>query len=99
MKCAMGLNDTGPWKRYGVSKLCNVLFMLELDRRLKAAGETRVSTSAVHPGWASTQLQKVAGDAGSMPGWQDMNRKSAQSSADGSLPLLMACVDKTVMSG
>ena len=34
-----------------------------------------------------------------MPGWQDMNKKSAQSAADGSLPLLMACVDKTVKSG
>eukprot|EP00440_Ansanella_granifera_P023122 gb/GFBE01025109.1/.p1 GENE.gb/GFBE01025109.1/~~gb/GFBE01025109.1/.p1 ORF type:complete len:344 (+),score=72.33 gb/GFBE01025109.1/:1-1032(+) len=80
------------WRRYAMSKLCNVLFGLELQRRIDAAGcSSKVKSVMCHPGYASTQLQKYAGDAGAMPGWQDANIKTAQSAADGSLPLLMAC--------
>eukprot|EP00927_Polykrikos_kofoidii_P024310 TRINITY_DN22122_c0_g1_i1.p1 TRINITY_DN22122_c0_g1~~TRINITY_DN22122_c0_g1_i1.p1 ORF type:complete len:371 (+),score=59.62 TRINITY_DN22122_c0_g1_i1:54-1115(+) len=89
-----------PWKRYMMSKLCNVLFGLELQRKIDTAGlGSKVLSTMAHPGWASTQLQKYAGDAGSMKGWQKMNMKNAQSAADGSLPLLMACIDESVKGG
>jgi len=80
------------WKRYGMSKLCNVLFGLELQRRIDAAGlSTKVKSMMCHPGYASTQLQFYAGESGAFPKWQNANSKNAQSAADGSLPMLMAC--------
>jgi retinol dehydrogenase-12 len=40
-----------PWKAYGQSKLANVLFTRELQKRLAGSAETAgVSTAAVHPG-------------------------------------------------
>src|ERR671912_1373762 len=44
-----------PWRAYGQSKLANVHFALELDRRFRAAGLPARSTPA-HPGVAHTQL-------------------------------------------
>lgn len=47
------------WAAYGQSKLANLLFAYELQRRLAAAGsETR--SLAAHPGWARTDLQRHA---------------------------------------
>ncbi|MDZ3831095.1 MAG: oxidoreductase [Sphingopyxis sp.] len=45
------------WQRYQASKLANLLFMFELDRRLGAAGR---STQAIgcHPGVALTELTR-----------------------------------------
>ena len=44
------------WRAYGQSKLANLLFCAELQRRLSAAGST-VLSNAAHPGYASTNLQ------------------------------------------
>jgi NAD(P)-dependent dehydrogenase (short-subunit alcohol dehydrogenase family) len=44
------------WRAYGQSKLANLLFTLELERRLTAAGSP-VRALAAHPGWAATNLQ------------------------------------------
>lgn len=49
------------WGAYFDSKLANLLFTRELDRRLRAAGST-VECLAAHPGTASTELGK-AGDS------------------------------------
>ena len=48
--------DYGRWKAYGQSKLANILFANELDKRLKAAGHDTVSNSS-HPGLVLTNLQ------------------------------------------
>jgi NAD(P)-dependent dehydrogenase (short-subunit alcohol dehydrogenase family) len=45
---------------YGQSKLANVLFTVELQRRLAAVGSTVLATSA-HPGWASTGFRIRSG--------------------------------------
>jgi NAD(P)-dependent dehydrogenase (short-subunit alcohol dehydrogenase family) len=47
------------WNAYGQSKLANLLFALELDRRLRASGST-VKSLAAHPGYAATNLQSAA---------------------------------------
>ncbi len=47
-------------KRYSDSKLANLLFLLELDRRLRAAGSP-VMALACHPGIAATELMRHAG--------------------------------------
>jgi NAD(P)-dependent dehydrogenase (short-subunit alcohol dehydrogenase family) len=44
------------WIAYGQSKLANLLFMQELQRRLDAAGSPLRSVAA-HPGYAATNLQ------------------------------------------
>ncbi|MCX0270653.1 oxidoreductase [Nocardia zapadnayensis] len=45
----------GPVKAYGRSKLANLLFTLELERRLRQAGSA-VRAMASHPGYAATEL-------------------------------------------
>ena len=44
---------------YSQSKLANMMFALELQRRLAAAGST-VTVTAAHPGWTATDLQRTA---------------------------------------
>ena len=55
----MGERRYRPWGAYGQSKLANLLFTFELQRRLDAAG-LPVSAYAAHPGYANTNLQSVA---------------------------------------
>jgi len=43
-------------RAYSQSKLANVLFAYELQRRLSAAGAGLVSVAA-HPGWAATEME------------------------------------------
>ena len=47
------------WTAYGQSKLANLMFALELDRRLRRAGSPVLSVAA-HPGYAATNLQSAA---------------------------------------
>ncbi|MCW2531180.1 MAG: Short-chain dehydrogenase/reductase, partial [Blastococcus sp.] len=74
---------------YAQSKLANLLFTLELQRRLTAAG-SRVRALAAHPGWAATNLQGRTGswvaDRAAILG----NRLFAQSDERGALPTLAA---------
>jgi len=48
-------------RAYGQSKLANLVFTLELQRRLTAAGSP-VRALAAHPGWAATNLQSHSGN-------------------------------------
>jgi NAD(P)-dependent dehydrogenase (short-subunit alcohol dehydrogenase family) len=48
-------NAYSPMRAYRQSKLADLMFALELDRRLRAAG-SRVMSVAAHPGVASTRL-------------------------------------------
>ncbi len=50
------------WLAYGQSKLANLLFTKELQRRLDAAGST-VKAHAAHPGYSETNLQGQTGNA------------------------------------
>jgi NAD(P)-dependent dehydrogenase (short-subunit alcohol dehydrogenase family) len=90
------------WDAYGKSKLANLLFTFELDRRLKKAG-LDVITVASHPGYASTNLQFVgpAMDQ-SLVGKLAMqfgNALLGQSSALGALPSLYAATATDVQGG
>ncbi|KAE8882524.1 hypothetical protein PF005_g7958 [Phytophthora fragariae] len=44
------------WFNYANTKLCNILFTFELDRRIKTAGVEDVTAVACHPGTTSTNL-------------------------------------------
>ena len=84
------------WGAYGQSKLANLLFTHELDRKLKDAGNDTISV-ACHPGWAATNLQETGPR---MEGSKLMERLSAwgnlmlsQDAAAGALPTLFATVE------
>jgi len=74
---------------YAQSKLANLLFTLELQRRLTAAGSP-VRATAAHPGWAATNLQGQSGNRLKDAALAVGNRVVATSSAQGALPVLMA---------
>jgi len=90
------------WSAYGQSKLANLLFAFELDRRLKAA-DADVLSVAAHPGWAATNLQaagpRMAGRELEEKASHLINRVVAQSDAQGALPVLCAAVSPDVVGG
>ncbi|NAZ81213.1 SDR family NAD(P)-dependent oxidoreductase [Kineococcus sp. R8] len=77
------------WAAYGQSKLANLLFVLELQRRLFEAG-SRVLVTAAHPGWASTNLQGRTGNPVGDVLARLGNRLLAQDDQGGALPTLHA---------
>jgi NAD(P)-dependent dehydrogenase (short-subunit alcohol dehydrogenase family) len=78
------------WRWYGQSKLANLMFCFELQRRARAAGVTLLSLAA-HPGYAATNLQ-FAGPAAwyARAAMTVSNRVIAQSAEMGALPALYA---------
>jgi NAD(P)-dependent dehydrogenase (short-subunit alcohol dehydrogenase family) len=80
------------WPAYSQSKLANLLFVLELRRRLEAAG-SRTLVTAAHPGWTATDLQRSVRASGIA------NALFAMKPADGALPTLRAAVDPAARSG
>ena len=77
------------WRAYGQSKLANLLFTSELQRRLDEAG-SEVRALAAHPGWAATNLQSRTESAVQNTAMAIANRIVAQSDEMGALPTLYA---------
>jgi len=77
------------WRAYGQSKLANLLFTLELERRLTAAGSP-VRALAAHPGWAATGLQGHTGNPLQHLFMAIGNKVIAQSDERGAWPTLYA---------
>lgn len=86
------------WSAYGQSKIANLFFMVELDRRAREAGWDLTSVAA-HPGLATTNL--TAGMR--MPVVLDVLsgfvRLMGQSDAAGALPGLYAATEPDVRGG
>jgi len=78
-----------PWAAYGQSKLANLLFTFELQRRAAQAG-TPLRALAAHPGYAATELQKGTHSRLQELAMQVLNRVVAQSAEAGALPTLYA---------
>jgi hypothetical protein len=91
------------WPAYGQSKLANLYFTYELQRRLERAGTDTTLAAAAHPGYAATNLQfvgpqmmnsslleRVAGLA---------NRLLSQPASMGCLPTVYAAVHADVEGG
>src|SRR6266566_8234276 len=91
-----------PWQAYDQSKLANAMFVLELDRRVRAAGLPVVSAGA-HPGFAATNLQftgpRSGGTSLTARGMGVATRLIAQSATEGALPLLYAATAPDVQGG
>jgi NAD(P)-dependent dehydrogenase (short-subunit alcohol dehydrogenase family) len=86
------------WGAYGQSKLANLLFAFELDRRLKAAGWKLISVAA-HPGYSATNLQLSGPPLQERLAMRISNRLFAQSAEMGALPLLYAATAPDVKGG
>jgi NAD(P)-dependent dehydrogenase (short-subunit alcohol dehydrogenase family) len=80
-----------PGAAYSQSKLANLLFTLELQRRLDEAGSP-VRAVAAHPGWAATELQGHDANGVRRALMLFGNRLFAQDAAGGALPTLYAAV-------
>lgn len=76
---------------YAQSKLANLLFTLELQRRLTAAGSP-VRATAAHPGYAATNLQGRSGSKMMDAAMALGNRLVAVSSEQGALPTIFAAI-------
>jgi NAD(P)-dependent dehydrogenase (short-subunit alcohol dehydrogenase family) len=92
-----------PSQAYADSKLANLLFAFELDRRATSAGLPLLSLAA-HPGWARTELQTKgpSGGARLKPGAFAValaTRVVAQSAKAGARPVLYAATDPDVPGG
>jgi NAD(P)-dependent dehydrogenase (short-subunit alcohol dehydrogenase family) len=79
------------WGAYGQSKLANLLFTIELQRRLQDAG-TRLRAVAAHPGYAATNLQSRTENVLQNALMALSNRLIAQSDEMGALPTLYAAI-------
>lgn len=80
---------------YGRSKLANLLFIYDLQRRLAAADAATIAVAA-HPGVSATELMR------NMPGGRQLTPLAApfaQSAEAGALPTLRAATDPAVTGG
>ena len=91
-----GAQDYDRNRFYSQSKLANLLFALELDRRLRAANSPVVSI-ACHPGIAGTDLGRHMGPV--MGRVFGMAGKVLNSASDGALPALQAATDPAAEGG
>lgn len=86
------------WRAYGQSKLANLLFAFELDRRLQSAGSP-VTSVAAHPGYSATNLQSAAAPLADRLLMVVGNALIAQPAAMGALPTLYAATAPDVPGG
>ena len=77
------------WLAYGQSKLANLLFTSELQRRLDAAGST-LTSQAAHPGYSATNLQGHTGNPLGTRFWETGNSLFATSAEFGARQTLYA---------
>ena len=82
-----------PVAAYSQSKLANLMFTYELQRRLSGAGTT--IAVAAHPGLASTELARYTPAIAAF----FYERVISQNAAMGALPVLRAAADPAVLGG
>jgi NAD(P)-dependent dehydrogenase (short-subunit alcohol dehydrogenase family) len=90
------------WDAYGRSKLANVLFGYELQRRFEQGGTDALSV-VCHPGYADTDLQRrgpeQAGSTLRLYMMKVANAVFAQSAEQGAWPMLYAATSETITGG
>lgn len=85
---------------YGNSKLANLLFTYEMDRRLRARG-LDMKAVACHPGFANSNLFYTGPEMAQsrLAWWMRLLVPTAQSAAMGALPEIYAAVGEDIESG
>lgn len=94
----MFTNDYSPTTSYSQSKLANLMYGLELARRLEAAGSAVISVSA-HPGYAATNLQSTGPTGFFRLLYKLSNPLMAQRAADGAVPEVLAAAANEARNG
>ena len=79
-------------KAYADSKIANLYFTYELQKRLEKSGASTLVTAS-HPGWTATELQRHTGLV------RFLNRFFSQDITMGALPTLYAAVGEDVKGG
>lgn len=79
------------WREYGQSKLADIIFALEFERRLRKNGNQTISLAA-HPGFSKTDLQKYM-DKDMLASLELMTAK------EGAQPTLAACLREDAQGG
>jgi NAD(P)-dependent dehydrogenase (short-subunit alcohol dehydrogenase family) len=98
------LNSARRYRRmtaYGQSKLANLMFTYELQRRLSAAGAETIAVAA-HPGTARTDLTRhmsALSNAAMGPRFAPLTSRFVQDAPMGALPILRAATDPAVVGG
>lgn len=87
-----------PNSAYNRSKLANLIFAMELHRRLEAAG-SRIKSVACHPGYSDTPLQSKVGNPLFRLVYRASNALLAQPAERGAAPTALAAADERVVSG
>jgi NAD(P)-dependent dehydrogenase (short-subunit alcohol dehydrogenase family) len=90
------------WGAYAQSKLANLLFAFELQRRATAAGKTNFKSLAAHPGYSATNLSSsVAPSAPSIFRKLTKNIEGVmgQEARMGALPQLYAATETDIPGG
>ncbi|MHA7153485.1 oxidoreductase [Arthrobacter sp. TMN-50] len=86
------------WTAYNQSKIANLYFTMELDRRVKASGEPLLAVAA-HPGLSTTNLTAGMGATGVLNVVGGFIRLLGQSDIAGSLPILEAATSTRAHGG
>lgn len=94
----MGQTNYSPSTAYTQSKLANLLFALELDRRLKTAGAS-ASCIACHPGYSSTKLQSTGPKGLFNILYKVLNPLLAQPPEKGAIPTVLAAAGSEAVPG
>jgi NAD(P)-dependent dehydrogenase (short-subunit alcohol dehydrogenase family) len=81
-----------PIRAYGDSKIANLYFTFELQKRLCDIGSETIVTAA-HPGWTGTELQRHSGIM------NFFNNFFAMTIEQGALPTLRAAIDEDAKGG
>jgi len=84
-------------RAYGQSKLANIMFAYELDRRLRAAGSPAVALAA-HPGGARSELNRTMPWMFRGSSW-GLARPFTHTVERGALPILRAATDPHAAGG
>lgn len=90
--------DYAPARAYGRSKLANLLFTYELQRRYEAKGANAIAVAA-HPGGANTNLATHMEDRWYFKLGQPLLERLMQSAAMGALPTIRAATDPQAEGG
>lgn len=81
------------WNAYAQSKLAQMMFAYELQRRLKSAGREAVQVFVCHPGASRTNLLKDTASRFNKILWAILSRFIAQSAERGSWPEVMCATE------
>jgi NAD(P)-dependent dehydrogenase (short-subunit alcohol dehydrogenase family) len=91
-------DNYSPTKAYTQSKLANLMYAIELDRRLKQAGSS-VTSYACHPGYSNTALQST-GPEGFLVGlYKFTNTVIAQPARNGAIPTVLCAAGTEAVPG